>query len=480
MARRTKKNTKKEMKEKIVDLIGVLNGRAAKLQKDQVPEVKRANLQKAPVWDGKYDDLILGDGPRGTYSTDPRVSQINNNVLVIAGTGGGKTKSVVEANLLHAYHQSMVVLLTKRRLLDQYGPLLKRRGYDVKILDLVHPESSDVGYDPMLHLKDEADLVGLAKAVVSSSGCTSAKEPYWENSAADLFTAFVRLAQLLHKDWARMDDVLRSIHIMDFVRADQDDDDEDDDDCGIPFDQLPPIEQFYKLREQDPQMFMSWYQYYRNADNTRACIRSMMMSAVNAVMTKGIQKIMAMRKQLEFTDLVNRKTVLFILTSPVNPALHPFANLVLGAMFKELFEYAESLPGGRVPIPLMAICDDFATGGQIPNFQQHISIFREKGIAAMMLVQSLSQLAGMYGDNASITIQDNTDNIIYMGGNNLETAAQMAQRINKPMDEVLALPRGQIYLFRSGQKALQLKRYQIFDDPLYQKEIASNDTTSLR
>ena len=124
----------------------------------------------------------------------------------------------------------------------------------------------------------------------------------------------------------------------------------------------------------------------------------------------------------------------------MNPALHPFANLMLGTLFKELFEYAESLPGGRVPIPLTAICDDFATGGQIPKFQQHISIFREKGISVMMLVQSLAQLESMYGPAASVTIQDNTDNIVYMGGNNLDTAEQMARRINKPMDEVLALP----------------------------------------
>ena len=222
-------------------------------------------------------------------------------------------------------------------------------------------------------------------------------------------------------------------------------------------------------------MFMSWYQFIKNGDRTSNCIRSIMISAVNSVMTKGIRQIMAKPEQLDLTDLVNRKTVLFILTSPVNPALHPFANLVLGAMFKELFEYAESLPGGRVPIPLTAICDDFATGGQIPEFQHHISIFREKGIAVMMLVQSLSQLESMYGQAASVTIQDNTDNIIYMGGNNLDTAGQMAQRINKPLDEVLSLPRGQIYLFRNGQKGLQLQRYQIFNDPLYQKEIAPLD-----
>ena len=435
-----------------------------------------SKVKKEPAWEKEYDSLILGDGPKGTYSMDPQVSQVNNNVLVIAGTGGGKTKSVVEANLLHAFHQSMVVLLTKRRLLDQYGPLLKSRGYDVKVLDLVHPAQSDVGYDPMLHLRDDTDIIGLAKALVSASGCTSAKEPYWENSAADLFAAFIKLARLLYWDWARMDRVLKLIRKIDYPPA------LDEDDCASMSElrTLNPVDQFVALRKKDPQMFMSWLQYSNNASNTKACIQSMLFSAVNGVLTEGIQQIMAMPKQLEFTDLVNRKTVLFVLTSPVNPALHPFANLMLGTLFKELFEYAESLPGGRVPIPLTAICDDFATGGQIPNFQQHISIFREKGISVMMLVQSLSQLESMYGPAASVTIQDNTDNIVYMGGNNLDTAEQMARRINKPMDEVLALPRGQIYLFRSGQKGLQLQRYQIFNDPLYKQKIAPLEAANTR
>ena len=464
---------------KIAGLVSVLEERKTRLMEEDSSKVK-----KEPAWEKEYDSLILGDGPKGTYSMDPKVSQVNNNVLVIAGTGGGKTKSVVEANLLHAYHQSMVVLLTKRRLLDQYGPLLKSRGYDVKVLDLVHPAQSDVGYDPMLHLRNDTDIIGLAKALVFSSGCTSAKEPYWENSAADLFAAFVKLARRLYGNSARMEDVLERIQKIDYPPYKDDDGivyhPEDDDIDLYELRGLTPVSQFFALQHYEPQMFMSWYQFYKNADNTKACIRSMLVSAVNGVLTKGIQKIMAMKKQLEFTDLVNRKTVLFILTSPVNPALHPFANLVLGAMFKELFEYAESLPGGRVPIPLTAICDDFATGGQIPNFQQHISIFREKGIAAMMLVQSLAQLESMYGQAASVTIQDNTDNIVYMGGNNLDTAEQMARRINKPMDEVLALPRGQIYLFRSGQKGLQLQRYQIFNDPLYKQKIAPLEAANTR
>lgn len=94
------------------------------------------------VKQSQYDSLILGDGPSGTYSMDSRVFPVNNNVLVITGAGGGKTKSVVEANLLHAENQSLAVLLTKRRLLDQYTETMKKRGYRIRVLNLVNPDES--------------------------------------------------------------------------------------------------------------------------------------------------------------------------------------------------------------------------------------------------------------------------------------------------------------------------------------------------
>ena len=134
----------------------IMEERAPESKKERVAGTKKtraAKSKKKIVWEKEYDNLILGNGPDGVYSMDPKISKAaNNNVLVIGGTGGGKTKSVVEANILHTFHQSMAVLLTKRRLLDQYAPLLKSRGYDVKILNLVHPEQSDVGYDPLMHI----------------------------------------------------------------------------------------------------------------------------------------------------------------------------------------------------------------------------------------------------------------------------------------------------------------------------------------
>ena len=427
--------------------------------------------------ESQYDSLILGNGPAGTYSMDPQVSPVNNNVMVIAGTGGGKTKSVVEANLLHARYQSMVVLLTKRRVLDQYKVHLKKRGYRIRILNLVNPDESALGFDPMLHIKDDSDLALLGKSLMECTGDTSEKDRYWQNSASSLFCAIAKLAIHKYGRDARMKHVLYLLRHVNVECSEYYDEDEE---RIVHVSDCCPKEDIEELRDEDPKMYSDWCQYKENAANAAANIRGVLLTAINTMMTDGICNLMAKEQQLDFRSLVNQKTVLFIVTSPVNPALHPFANLVFGSMFKELFEYAEELPGGRLPIPLTAICDDFATGGQIPNFQHHISIFREKGIAVMMLVQSLSQLAAMYGNNGAITIRDNTDNIVYMGGNDLETADQIARRINKPVDEVLYLPIGQEYLFRRGQKPLQMQRYQIYDDPLYRQEILPNDLTRPR
>ena len=450
----------------------IVNSMEATASHETSPGAVNAGADITAPGEPQYDSLILGDGPAGIYSMDPQESPVNNNVMVIAGTGGGKTKSVVEANLLHAQHQSMVVLLTKRRLLDQYRVHLKKRGYRIKVLNLVNPDESALGFDPMLHIKDDSDLALLGKSLMECTGDTSKDDRYWQNSAASLFCAIAKLAIHKYGKAARMKHVLYLLRYIDVNCSEYYDEDED---CMVQVSDCCPKEDFEALREKDPKMYSDWCQYKENAPNAAASIRGVLLTAINTMMTDGICNLMAKEQQLDFRSLVERKTVLFIVTSPVNPALHPFANLVFGSLFKELFEYAEELPGGRLPIPLTAICDDFATGGQIPNFQHHISIFREKGIAVMMLVQSLSQLAAMYGSYGAVTIRDNTDNIVYLGGNDLDTADQIARRINKPVDEVLALPIGQEYLFRRGQKPIQMQRYQIYDDPLYQQEILPND-----
>lgn len=138
-------------------------------------------------------------------------------------------------------------------------------------------------------------------------------------------------------------------------------------------------------------------------------------------------------------------------------------------MFKQLFEYAENCPDGVLPVPVHVLCDDFATGGEILNFPEFISIFREKGISVTLLLQSESQLNQMYGTDNSVTIINNCDTYIYLGGMDLRTAQNVSVRLNSPLDEVLYMPIGQEILFRRGQRPIITKRYEIQKNTLYRK-----------
>lgn len=135
--------------------------------------------------------------------------------------------------------------------------------------------------------------------------------------------------------------------------------------------------------------------------------------------------------------------------------------------FKQLFEYAESRPDGVLPIPVHVLCDDFATGSRVMNFAEYISIFREKGISVTLLLQSESQLEGMYGADDATTIINNCDSYIYLGGMDLKTAQDVSMRLNVPLDEVLYMPIGQEILFRRGQRPIVTERYNITKNAEY-------------
>ena len=138
-------------------------------------------------------------------------------------------------------------------------------------------------------------------------------------------------------------------------------------------------------------------------------------------------------------------------------------------MFKQLFVYAETLPSGRLPIPVSVLADDFATGSRILNFPEYISIFREKQISVMILLQSEVQLERMYGYEDAVTIIDNCDTYVYMGGMNLKTCRNISERLNVPLEDVLYMPLGQEVIFRRGHRPVTTQRYNILSNRLYQE-----------
>lgn len=174
-------------------------------------------------------------------------------------------------------------------------------------------------------------------------------------------------------------------------------------------------------------------------------------------------------KRVSFRELGNKKVALFITTSPMNKTHQNYVNILYADMFRELFEKAERSLDFRLKVPVHIICDDFACGSRIKGFEEYISIFRSAGISVTLLLQSETQLVSMYGEYEATTIINNCDTYVYMGGMDIATCQHISQRMNKPLHEVMAMPREKVVVFRRGDKPYVARRYQILDDPLYQQ-----------
>ena len=213
-----------------------------------------------------------------------------------------------------------------------------------------------------------------------------------------------------------------------------------------------------------------WKTFRATPPRTAGCIFSSLNCELDSIFTSDIREMIAKKPTVDIEHIAKEKSVLFITSSPVNPSLHQFIGAFYSCLFKTLFEFAEECPDGKLPIPVHVLCDDFATGCRVNQFEDLISIFREKQISATILVQSESQLETMYGSDATTTIINNSDTYVYVGGNDLRTARNISERLNVPLDEVLYMPVGQAIIFRRGQKPIAFRhRYDILHDKRYQK-----------
>lgn len=405
------------------------------------------------------DRMILGDGPRCEFSTDSNETGVNNNVLVVAASGAGKTVSITEAMLLAVYVLSMIVIVTKRRIIDKYRRLLQRRGYEVLVLDYVHPDQGNVGYDPLDFICSYQDITFVANSIVMSNPRKerSNADPYWDEAARSLLSALIAYV-LIKVENPTFDDVLRMYENLTF------------EECGGQI-KTNYDKEFEYLEKRDPSNFAvsCWKSFAKLPIKTSSCVFGTLNTILDSIFTPELRKMFRMKKKVNFEELASRKTVLFVATSPVNPSLNCFINLFYSQAFKQLFEFGEEQPDGKLPVPVHVIADDFATGCPVYMFDQYISIFREKGISVTLLIQSESQLSSMYGPNAATTIINNCDSYVFLGSNDLHTAQNISLRANLPLEDVLYMPVGSEILFRRGQKPIMTKRYSIMENELYQK-----------
>lgn len=312
------------------------------------------------------DKVVYGENC--VYSTDCSETGLNNNSIVLGPSGSGKTMSITEPCILETFKRSLVLTVTKRRVVNKYKSFLAKRGYKIWDLDFVNPLRGDIGYDPLKQVKSYQDITFLAESIVKSNPRKdrSNADPYWDEAATSLLSAEIAYT-LMTKDHPSFADVLNMHDKLNFKE-----------DCGkitTSYDK-----EFAALAKKDPTCFavVCWKSFNMLPIKTASCVFGTLNTTIDTIFSPDLRKMMAMEKQVDFKELGKKKIVLFVTTSPVNPALHCFVNMFYGHIFKQLFEFAENQPDGTLPVPVHLIADDFATGSRILNFAEYISIFREK------------------------------------------------------------------------------------------------------
>ena len=413
----------------------------------------------------KTDRVILGEGPESIFSTDPKVTGLNNNILVVGGSGSGKTMSIAEPFLLESFYRSIITTVTKRRIAEKYTPLLQKRNYDVWDLDFVHPSRGNVGYDPLDYVNSYSDITFLARNIVMANSRKehSNADPYWDDAAISLLSACI-CYQIASKDHASFANVLEMLDNLSF--------EESGGQISTNYDR-----NFEGIEAKNPSHFavVNWKSFKRLPIKTASCVFGTLNTCIDSIFSPELRRMFRIKKKVDFAQLATKRTALFITSSPVNPSLNCFINLFYAHTFKELFEFGEAQSDGKLPVPVHLLADDFATGCPVPLFDQYISIFREKQISVTLLIQSESQLSALYGSDQATTIINNCDTYVYMGSNDLTTANHISLRVNKPLEDVLHMKLGNQILFRRGSKPRIGKRYNILENTLYKMVTAEYD-----
>lgn len=410
----------------------------------------------------KQDLRVYGNNSE--FLCDSNITGINNNAIICGGTGSGKTMSILEPTLLNTYNSSLIVTVTKRRLIDTYSKIFKERGYKVLELNFVEPQKSNCSFELFDYVKTDEDLDYLAQSIALIGDDVGYKsiDPFWDFASTSLLRAFLGYEYYRKKEDNKpsLSNALKELLSMEFYISRD----------GVETNFDADFNSLYQSEPKFDKSFNAWKSASTACDKTFMNVFNTLASRINSLANHPAIN-QTNKKKIKINSFGDNKTILFIVTSPVDKTMNSYVNIIYSYFFKALFEYAEKQKELKLRVPVQIICDDFATGAPIKSFPEYISIIREKNISTMILIQSETQLAQMYGKQNAITIINNCDTYVYMGGMDIETVRSISIKANLPMDEIMYMRVGDIIIIRRGERPIYTERYKIFETDLYKKVI---------
>lgn len=377
------------------------------------------------------------------------VTGINNNDIIIGPSGAGKTRGYVKPNLLQC-NESFIVADTKGNLIRQVGPVLEEQGYKIINIDFTDM-GNGYGYNPLDFVRydepydkySEQDIMTIAHTLVPIE---NGKDPFWDNAAKMYMACMISyVLECLPKEELTLEYVARLIQEM----------------GNGNFGCLIEI-----LAEENPKSFaVKKYRTFsttRTAEKMHASICGILAEKLDPLTYDSSIKMYSREKRIDFKQLGREKTAVFLTISDTDRSMDKLVNLFYTQALHTLCKSADKdYEDNRLPIPVRIILDDFATNAYIPEFDKIISVIRSREIYVSIILQSLTQLEDLYGHAKAMTIVNNCDNLLYLGGQDIETAEFIGVKMDKPTTMILNLPLDEAYLFTRGQKPQKVKKFDI-------------------
>ena len=366
------------------------------------------------------DNIILTKTERLMMSNrppDPKNAR-NKNVLVVGGSGSGKTRFWLKPNLLQC-HSSYVVTDPKGTIVLECGNVMLKNGYKVKILNTINFKKS-MHYNPFAYVHSEKDILKLVTTLMTNTkGEGSGGDPFWEKSERLLLTALIAYlhyeAPVEEQNFATLLEMLNTMQVL-----------EDDEEYQNPVDLL-----FEELAKKKPNSFAGrQYKLYKLAAGKTA--KSLLISCGARLAPFDIQELrdLTMYDELQLDTLGDKKTALFLIMSDTDSTFNFLISMVYTQLFNLLCDKADDVYGGKLPIHVRCLIDECANIGQIPNLEKLVATIRSREISACLVLQARSQLKAIYKDNAD-TIVGNMDSQIFLGGSEPTTLKDLSEMLGK-------------------------------------------------
>ena len=371
-----------------------------------------------------WNNIILTQTERLTMSSRPAnpKNARNKNVLVIGGSGSGKTRFFIKPNIMQCTKTkgySLVVTDPKGTLITECGKMLAAAGYDVRVFNVISFQKS-MHYNPFAYIRSEKDILKLVTALIANTkGEGKGGDDFWIKAETLLYMALIGYIHYelppAAQNFTTLIDMLNSMEVR-----------EEDEEYRNPVDLM-----FEKLKAEKPEHFaVRQYAKYRMAAGKTA--KSILVSCGARLAVFDIQELREITAydELHLDTLGDKRTALFLIMSDTDASFNFLISLAYSQMFNLLCEKADDVYGGRLPVHVRCLLDEFANIGQIPNFERLIATIRSREISACIVLQAQSQLKAIYKDSAD-TIVGNCDTLLFLGGKEKTTLKEMEELLGK-------------------------------------------------